>query len=222
MPHTLLGLVTLLLAPAVADDPKADAPAPAHRAFDSDSPLAEGWPNGTPPGTVEVKRYPGYRSAINKAKGASMNADGVLFFPLFNHISRKNIAMTTPVVSTYAPALIETPGATGEVSMEFIYRSPQMGELGRDRGNVEVVDHEPATYVCLGLQGRMDNARFLEGVKTLKAWIAEHEGEWVEAGPVRRLGYHGPMTPVKERLWEVQIPIKPVGKAPAASPDGSH
>jgi hypothetical protein len=45
-------------------------------------------------------------------------------------------------------------------------------------------------------------------VATLRKWLDEHKGEWVEDGPPRRLGYHGPMTPSVQRLWEIQIPVK--------------
>ena len=50
--------------------------------------------------------------------------------------------------------------------------------------------------------------RCAEAVATLRKWLDEHKGEWVEDGPPRRLGYHGPMTPPVQRLWEVQIPVK--------------
>jgi hypothetical protein len=51
-----------------------------------------------------------------------------------------------------------------------------------------------------------------EGVVKLQSWIKEHSSEWVEDGKPRRLGYHGPMTPVSQRLWEVQIPVKSLKK----------
>ncbi|ADV61994.1 hypothetical protein Isop_1409 [Isosphaera pallida ATCC 43644] len=181
---------------------------------DSDSPLAEDWPGGTAPGTIEVKRYPAYRSAVATAKGIPVNsgADGVLFMTLFNHISKNDIAMTTPVVNTYDEVMIETPGEKGVMTMEFIYRTPRMGNPGRD-GAVEVKDHPAATYVALGIQGRMNTQIMLDGVARLEKWLEEHKDEWVAAGPPRRLGYHGPMTPESQKLWEVQIPIKPAKEA---------
>ena len=54
----------------------------------------------------------------------------------------------------------------------------------------------------------ISDTKLRDGAKTLKTWLAEHKAEWIEAGPPRRLGYHGPMTPVAERRWEVQIPVK--------------
>ena len=98
------------------------------RPADSDSPLPEGWPDATVPGEIEVKDYPAYRSTVAQAKAHSVRSDGVLFFSLFNHISRSNIEMTAPVVNTYAtPTMIETPGGTGEMTMEFLYRNTRQG-----------------------------------------------------------------------------------------------
>lgn len=182
------------------------------KAADADAPLAEGWPKATAPGLIEVKNYPAYRSAIARGKGASVEADNLLFYPLFIHISKSDIAMTTPVVSNYDEAALKGPKATGDVSMEFVYRSPTQGQAGKGVGAVNVEDHPAATYLCLGVQGKMDPDKLRKGVDALKGWLDEHKDQWVEAGTARRIGYHGPMTTLDERLWEVQIPIKPVPK----------
>ena len=201
----LIGLSLCTLRISLADEPTVKVKKV--RPADSDSPFAEGWPDATLPDQVEVKNYPAYRSAVAKAKKAPQMADNVMFLPLFNHISKNNIAMTSPVVNTYTPEMIETPGSAGDMTMEFLYRTPTMGQLGQS-GPVEVKDFPATTYVCLGLEGGMNDTKLRDGAKTLKAWLADHKDEWVEAGPLRRLGYHGPMTPVTERRWEVQIPVK--------------
>jgi hypothetical protein len=208
------GVLLTLTNPLMADDKPARleafvVPNVTARPADSDAPLAEGWPGGTAPGMIEVKKYPAYRSAVARGKGGSMGADTVLFYPLFNHISRSDIAMTTPVVSNYAPEVLRAPRATGEVSMEFVYRSTTQGQVGQGVGSVKVEDHAPATYVCLGVQGTLEADKMRQGVEALEGWLAAHKAEWVADGPARRLGYHGPMTPRDERLWEVQIPVKP-------------
>jgi len=82
---------------------------------------------------------------------------------------------------------------------------------------VKVEDHPATTFVCLGVQGDLDPDRMRQGVDVLKNWINDHKAEWVEDGPPRRLGYHGPMTKRDERLWEVQIPIKAVPRPAAES-----
>lgn len=196
---------------------QASAAAPAARP-DSEAPLAEGWPAATQPGAIEVKNYPAYRSAVAKSENVSVAGDRRTFFSLLEHITRSNVAMTSPVVSTYEPKMIDNPGQRGEMSTEFLYASPQLGQAGKGVGKVEVVDHPEATYVCLGLQGRIDDASLRESVAKLREWLAEHKGEWIEDGPPRRLGYHGPDTPLEQRLWEVQLPVQAVAAKPAGGP----
>jgi hypothetical protein len=178
---------------------------------DADSPLPEGFPRATRPGVIEVKTYPGYRSAVARGKKMSVNSGDMLFWSLFQHIERNEIAMTAPVIQTYSDSVIGQPRELGEVSMEFLYRTPTMGKLGADGRAVAVEDHESATYVCLGIQGGMSDKQMRAGVEAAQEWLKAHESEWVAAGPARRLGYHGPMTQVKRRLWEVQIPVRPAG-----------
>ncbi len=185
----------------------------APKAADSDAPLPQGWPGATMPDRIEIKKYPAYRSAIARAKDATSKNSTVLFFSLFNHIQKRGVEMTAPVVMTYQANVAEQPGSRGDVSMEFLYRSTDQGKAGPGVGAVKVEDFPTATFVCLGVQGQMDEARLKEGVATLRRWLVEHKNDWVEAGPPRRLGYHGPQTPVARQLNEVQIPVKPAKEA---------
>lgn len=205
----------------IQDDPATSKPAPEPEVLtqftipgvepkneDGDSPLPEGFPKATRPGLIEVKTYPSYRSAVARGKKMSVNSGDMLFFSLFQHIERNEIAMTAPVIQTYSDTVITQPRELGEVSMEFLYRTPTMGKLGADGRAVAVEDHESATYVCLGIQGGMSDKQMRAGVEALQQWLKTHESEWVTAGAARRLGYHGPMTPTNQRLWEVQIPVR--------------
>ncbi|MFO0960750.1 MAG: heme-binding protein [Isosphaeraceae bacterium] len=228
---TGLGLAFALAGVARADDPKAADDLKAKfgpskpvepKAADSDSPLPEDFPPATAPGAIEVKKFPAYRSAVARNPKASSATSDMLFWPLFNHISKSNIEMTAPVINSYPEEMVTKPGGQGEVSMEFLYRSTRQGEAGPGVGNVEVKDHPASEYLCLGVQGQMTASRMRDGMAALKAWLDEHKGEWVEDTdrPARRLGYHGPMTAVERRLWEVQLPIKPAKaeKESAADP----
>jgi len=213
MRHLALLLPFALLAAAAstqADDPKPAASKVKPKPADGDAPLAEGFPNSTEPGKIEVKKYPAYRSAVTKADKATVSSGDLMFFALFNHIQSNKAEMTAPVINTFkTPRMIETPGAQGEVAMEFVYRSPKQGKSGPDGSSVEVVDHSAQTFVCLGFQGgNLSANQMREAVATLRKWLDAHKGEWVEDGPPRRLGYHGPMTPAAQRLWEVQVPVK--------------
>jgi hypothetical protein len=207
LPFSLLGVAA---DSTQAADPKPAASKVKPKPADSDAPLAEGFPDTTEPGKIEVKKYPAYRSAVTKANKATVSSGDLMFFSLFNHIQKNKVEMTAPVINTFkTPRMIETPGAQGEVAMEFVYRSPKQGKSGPDGSSVEVVDHSAQSFVCLGFQGgNLSANQMREAVATLRKWLDEHKGEWVEDGPPRRLGYHGPMTPAAQRLWEVQIPVK--------------
>ncbi len=216
----VLPAITSMLVATIAfhaDEPKparTSKPVPP-KAADGDAPLPEGWPAATKPAAVEIKQYPAYRSAVARAKDVANSADSadtVLFFALFGHISRNKVEMTAPVVNTYAPAMVEDPKAKGPMTMEFLYRTPDQGKTGRGLGAVVVEDHPASTYACRGVQGPMTAERLRDEMAALRGWLDEHKAEWVADGPPRRLGYHGPMTPEAERLWEVQIPVKPARK----------
>ena len=67
------------------------------------TPLPEGYPAPTPPGAIDLKTYPSLRRAEFRAE--TNNSDigmNVAFFPLFNHIKRRDIAMTSPVEMDYS------------------------------------------------------------------------------------------------------------------------
>jgi hypothetical protein len=209
-----LALASLIGSTVRADDPPKETVEP--KAADADAKLPEGFPGGTKPGTIEIKRYPAYRSAVAKGEGMTSRSGDMMFWALFRHISQSNVEMTAPVINTYkTPGLIEKAGTRGDLTMEFLYEKPDQGKAGAGVGAVEVVDHPAVTVVALGIQGGMDDDQMREGLNKLRSWIDEHKAEWVEDGPPRRLGYHGPGTPVARRLWEVQLPIKPAGGTPA-------
>jgi uncharacterized protein (TIGR03067 family) len=183
------------------------------KAADSDAPLPQGWPAATVPRKIEIKSYPAYRSAIVRAKNVTVRNSPVMFFSLFNHISKKGVEMTAPVVLTYESQIVEKEGEHGDVSMEFLYRSPDQGQVGPGIGAVKVEDFPATTFVCLGVQGDMTEQKLRDGVSRLRGWLQEHKVEWVAAGPPRRLGYHGPQTPAARQWNEVQIPVKPANPA---------
>jgi hypothetical protein len=147
-------------------------------------------------------------SSRSRPSWLTLAGDRVTFFSLLEHITRSNVEMTAPVVSTYDPKMVAQPVERGTMTTEFLYSSPTLGQAGKGIGRVEVVDHPEATFVCLGLQGRISDDTIRESVARLRGWLAEHQDEWTEAGPPRRLGYHGPDTPLPQRLWEVHLPIQ--------------
>lgn len=215
----MLALATASLFPqaARADDPKPDdpstKPAPAPKAADGDAPLPDGFPDATKPNLIEVKNYPAYRGAVAKGEDMTSGSGDMMFWWLFNHIQQNDVAMTAPVINTYkTPGMAADPKMRGDLTMEFLYQRTTQGKLGKGSGPVEVVDHPAQAFLCLGFQGAMRTNTMADGVLRLEQWLDAHAAEYRAAGPPRRLGYHGPMTPVAQRLWEVQIPVERVDK----------
>ena len=175
----------------------------------TDTKLPVGYPRPTPPGAIEIKTYPSIRQAEVSGEGTGDSASRSGFWPLFQHISRNEIAMTAPVEMRYSDN--DGDEQTDEWTMAFLYHVPDNGPTGTDEADsrVEVIDTEPVTVVALGIRGgqQVSNSRAAESI--LESWI-DSSGEWRRAGDTRRLGYNGPNVRPADRWWEIQIPIEPV------------
>jgi len=167
-----------------------------------EAPLPEGWPAPSLPGLVRIKTYPTVRSAW--ARGDKGGPSG--FMTLFGHITRRDIAMTAPVVMEYGlsnPSAGSVPERTG--AMAFLYR-----RVGQDRpgqfGAVAVGDERPLTVLSVGMKGAYFEYRFRKAFARLYAWLAEHP-EWRPSGMPRVLAYNSPFMPFWLKYSEVQIPV---------------
>jgi hypothetical protein len=175
------------------------------------TPLPEGYPPPTPPGAVELKKYPAVRRAEVSGSVTPDLGMNVGFFPLFNHIQRRDIEMTSPVEMDYRDGA-STEGQEGPTwTMSFLYRSADLGPTGKD-GRVEVVDAAPVVVVAMGLQGWYTRQRIEEAAQKLREML-EEQGEWEVAGPVRALYYNGPEKPPADKWAEAQIPVRKKGGA---------
>jgi len=182
------------------------------------TPLPEGYPAPTPPGAIDLKTYPSIRRAEFSATNANPDIGmNVGFFPLFNHIKRRDIAMTSPVEMDYAGmdpvAAAKQPAASASMppswTMSFVYRTPELGPVGDDAkdSRVKVVDTKPQTYVSVGMQGfyGIDNVR--RGIAKLNEWLAANP-QWEAAGDARSLYYNGPERANRDKWLEVQLPVR--------------
>lgn len=155
--------------------------------------LPEGYPAPGPVGEVVIKKYPAYRAAW-----ADGDRDRGTFMTLFDHIKRNDIAMTAPVEMT-----MDDDGRSMR-AMAFLYGQRAWGPTGTD-GRVMVRDMSAATFVSIGMRGRMSDAD--------RAWALAQLRQRIEAdglevvGPVRVLGYNSPMVPNAMKYSEVQIPV---------------
>jgi len=80
------------------------------------TPLPEGYPLPTPPDAIDLKTYPSVRRAEFSSDGSNPDIGmNMGFFPLFNHIKRRDIAMTSPVEMDYR-GMSKPAAATGQPS----------------------------------------------------------------------------------------------------------
>jgi hypothetical protein len=169
--------------------------------------LPVGYPPPTPPGAIEIKRYPSVRRAEHDGRDS--------FWPLFRHISRRNIAMTSPVEMDYSGAVrtgedggksVERPEST---TMSFLYRVPEDGPTGEDR-SVRIVDTQPVTVLALGQRGAYSWRQDREGIAKLLEWVKANP-EWEQAGEPRAFYYNGPDRRNADKWSEVHVPIRRTG-----------
>lgn len=170
-----------------------------------DTPLPVGYPSPTPPGAIELKSYPGVRRAIVRGQGSPDSGMNQTFWPLFNHIKKHEIAMTSPVEMNYTD--LKNPGENSrEWSMAFLYRTPELNSTGRE-GAVAVEDAPPLTVVAIGLKGDYSMDLVDRGMRLIEAWLASHP-EWTAAGSWRSLYYNGPSLAWWNKWAEVQLPVR--------------
>jgi hypothetical protein len=171
-----------------------------------DTQLPDGYPPPTPPGSIELKNYPSVRRAeIGGAVNPNMGMT-FAFYPLFQHISRNDIAMTSPVEMDY-PEWDGKVAGPSKWTMSFLYRSSDLGSTGVD-GRVRVIDTEPLTVISIGMNGSYHLSTVVRGINALKAWLDSQE-EWIEKGSPRAFYYNDPGVPNSRKWLEVQIPVRP-------------
>lgn len=163
-----------------------------------EAPLPEGYPAPTPPGAIEIKKYPSVRRAEFVGRGDNDSGRNGAFWPLFQHIKKREIAMTSPVEMDYDDS--------GEWTMSFLYRTADLGPTGTD-GNVRVVDTEPVTVISIGLRGSYGMRTIERGLEQLQQWL-DGQSEWEAAGDPRSFYYNGPYVPNADKWAEAQIPVR--------------
>lgn len=177
--------------------------------------LPEGYPAPTAPGAIDLKQYPVVRQAVFTTE----RGEGSAFWPLFRHISDRDIAMTAPVIMTG-----EMAGASeGGASMAFLYRSTDLGPTGKAGENVVVEDTPVMTVIAIGFQGRRGRERLLDMQAALQTWLDQQPAgdRWMADGEARVLGYNGPDMSRSRRWCEVQLPVRWVPAPPAESDDAA-
>ena len=189
-----------------------------------DTPLPEGYPEPTPPGAIDLKGYPTVRRAEFSGEGSVDRGQNRGFWPLFQHIKDREIAMTSPVEMELRDWEADSTQPPSAWTMSFLYRSATLGPTGED-GAVIVRDTEPITVVAIGLRGEYKQERFDAALDTLSQWLDVNPA-WERSGEARWLGYNGP-TWFRAKWSEVQIPVRAVAAPPegdagaSVAPDGA-
>jgi hypothetical protein len=182
------------------------------------TPLPVGYAPPTPPGAIDLKSYPSLRRAEYTGRLTPSIGMNMGFFPLFNHIKRRDIAMTSPVEMDYEgfavkedqPARPDGDKLPTRWTMSFLYRQQEQGPTGQDQRDqrVTVVDTPPRTVVAIGFQGGYGLGRVKEQLGLLAEWLAA-DGRWEPTGEPRALYYNGPEQRDRFKWGEVQLPVRP-------------
>ena len=208
-----------------------------------DTPLPVGYPDPTPPGAIDLKLYPSVRRAEVSGEVKSLSSGGNDgFWPLFRHIQRRDIAMTSPVEMEY-----RTVGATNAAvteqnqnaepqnapkqdaikksdketwTMAFLYRRAEQGDAGKDAADkrVTVTDTPEMLVISIGMKGDYSRSLIEEGKKQLDAWLAT-QTRFEKTGEARALYYHGPSMRPWRKWAEVQYPVREVVQPVAVGTD---
>lgn len=173
--------------------------------------LPAGFPPAGPVGEVRIKEYPAARVALVRSGEMNNASQNGMFSPLFKHIKKNDIAMTSPVVMDLSQADDASP-----LSMAFVYREPSIGKPGED-GKVHVIDTPPLTVISVAQRGGYNADNYAGGVEQLRKWLKANR-DYETAGAPRVLAYNSPFIPGFLKLSEVQIPVRRVAHTPPQAP----
>ena len=128
------------------------------------------------------------------------------FWPLFNHIKKHQIAMTSPVQMDYAGLESNAKSPPEAWSMAFLYRTPDLNAPGVE-GTVNVRDADPVTVLAIGVKGDYSMSLVDRGRRTLEEFL-DANPQWESVGDWRALYYNGPSLLFWNKWAEVQVPVR--------------
>lgn len=150
----------------------------------------------SPVGTPELRTLPAGVLLKSSAPGSYFEQSNRLFRPLFNYISKHDIAMTTPVEA-------QIDGA----AMYFWVAESQRGKVAGNSANVEVIEVPERHVASLGAKGGYSRENFEKTRDALLAWLATRQ-DVVASGPPYAVYWSPPFLPGFLKRYEVHIPVR--------------
>ncbi len=162
-----------------------------------------GFPPPTPLGEIEIKRYPGYRSAVTPLEQPSSQSDSPSFERLYRHLQKNQIAMTSPVEISYR----YSSGSLEQSAMAFLFPAGENGEIEKVDA-VEIVDNRPCRVLSIGIRGPLDAGAVERAVEQLAEHSVKLTALFETDKSPRVFAYHSPSVPKEEQFFEVQLELQ--------------
>lgn len=154
----------------------------------------------SPIGTPELKTLPAGLLLKSTGTGNYFEESNTLFRPLFNYISERDIAMTTPVEAKIDRA-----------EMYFWVAPSQRTKVAGSAKGVEVVEIAARTVASLGARGGYSAQNYTKIRNELLAWLAARS-DLEAVGAPYAVYWSGPFTPAFLKRFEVHVPVRPSRK----------
>ena len=154
----------------------------------------------SPVGSAELKTLPAGVLLKATAAGNYFEQSSRLFRPLFDYISVRDIAMTTPVEA-------QIDGA----AMYFWVAKSQRHKITGNSAGVEMLEVPERRVASLGARGSYSPENFIKTRDDLVAWLATRK-DVKPAGPPYAVYWNGPFLPGFMKRFEVHVPVQAVAR----------
>lgn len=154
----------------------------------------------SPVGTPEFKVLPAGVLLKSSAAGSYFEQSNRLFRPLFNYISKHDIAMTTPVEAQIDSA-----------AMFFWVAASQRSKVSGNSETVTVVEVPERHVASLGAKGGYSPENFAKTRDTLLAWLKTQK-DVEPAGQPYSVYWSPPFLPGFLKRYEVHVPVRSLAK----------
>ncbi len=147
-------------------------------------------------GEFEIKALPATRLIACQTDTTYFEDNNRLFRPLFQYISSRDIAMTTPVEAEINPGVM------------YFYIGAEVSNNVLDATDGVSVHELPERLVAsLGVRGGYSEHNFNKASAKLSAWLLKSP-VYQATGTARGIFWNGPFIPSFFKRFEVHIPVQ--------------